>query len=77
MMFARVLIWELKKGRKTGIIYSYRCSRLSWFHYHSIISTALNLNNDFRQGVMYPQPTNVQGKALKDRTDFSVQVALS
>ena len=26
---------------------------------------------------MYPQPTNVQGKALKDRTDCSMQIVLS
>ena len=33
---------ETEEGRKSGIIYSYTCSRII-FHYHSIISTALNL----------------------------------
>ena len=35
---------ETKKGRKSGIIYSYTCSRIMC-HYDSITSAALNLNN--------------------------------
>ena len=64
---------ETEEGRKSGIIYSYTCSRIKC-HYHSIISTALNLNNDW---VMYPQPTDVQAKALKNRIDFCMQIVLS
>ena len=47
------------------------------FHYHLIIYTALNLNDDLWYGVMYPQPTNVQAKAPKDHIDFSMQIVLS
>ena len=66
---------ETEERRKSGIIYSYTCSRII-FHYHSIISTTLNLNNDWSH-VMYPQPTNVQAKALKNHIDVCMQIVRS
>ena len=42
-------------------------------HYHSIISIALNLNNDWSHvSIAY-----VQAKALKNRFDFCMQIVLS
>ena len=50
----------------SGIIYSY--SRIMC-HYHSIISIALNLNNDWS----HVSTAYVQAKARKNRFDFCMQ----
>ena len=58
---------ENEEGRKSGTTYSYACSKMI-FHYHSLISTALNLNDD------WSHVSTTYAKALKNRIDFCMQI---